>query len=114
MIDAPPPCADQWYLFDSGRRDDHQRAKAICATCPILTECRQTKPPPAFQGTWAGIGYGIHAEPSHKTRPHAHGTVAGYRKHARLNELPCDDCWAAHSEYQKARGREQRRKEKVA
>lgn len=112
--DTQPPCFGLHKLFDSGFRHDHQRAKAICADCPLITTCRTTPAPPDFQGTWAGIGYGIHAEHSHRTRPHQHGTSSGYRKHLRLHELPCDDCYTAHSTTQRERGREQRAKGKSA
>jgi hypothetical protein len=104
--DDTTPCFGKSALFDSAQRADHIKAKAICATCPIIDACRKLDVSPEFVGTWAGIGYRIY--PERQSGPLVHGTVAGYRKHIRRGDLPCDDCYLAHSEYQKARGRKKR------
>lgn len=39
------PCAGLWELFDSRRPANHRKARAICATCPLVAEC---KPPERF------------------------------------------------------------------
>lgn len=33
------PCAEHVALFDSRRMADHRRARAYCATCPMLSRC---------------------------------------------------------------------------
>ena len=57
-----PPCDGQWNLFDSTEPRAHAKARALCATCPILTECYErlqlslnidTSAKP--RGTWAGM-----------------------------------------------------------
>lgn len=58
-------CVGRHALFDSTRPEDHNEARAICATCPVIDACRQrladmkaiaayyTQP----EGTWAGELY---------------------------------------------------------
>lgn len=58
-----PACAGKWDLFDSQEPSAHQQAAGICATCPMLRECKAELATakllaPAGQagpsGTWAG------------------------------------------------------------
>ena len=60
-----PPCTGQWKLFDSTEPRDHAKARALCATCPMLHECYErlqlsiavdTSAKP--RGTWAGMSFG--------------------------------------------------------
>jgi hypothetical protein len=60
-------CVGRHRLFDSTNRDDHRKARAICAECPVLGWCAQraevlkrsrssgVRP---LTGTWAGRLYG--------------------------------------------------------
>lgn len=58
------PCAGKSYLFDATDKRSHQAARAICATCPFITECRELLIATQRQsscanggpeGTWAGL-----------------------------------------------------------
>lgn len=66
-MSALPPCAGLWRLFDSTDDADHERAAALCATCPMIDACRERRDlaarkvagrgHPMFygpRGTWAG------------------------------------------------------------
>jgi len=62
-MNARPACEGRWELFDSLEPSAHEQAAAICATCPMLRECRaelataKLLAPAAYagpQGTWAG------------------------------------------------------------
>jgi hypothetical protein len=63
-----PPCAGKADLFDSTHWADHTKAATLCATCPLIEECR-TKvkeaqkaalyPLQDVRGTWAGKLYGL-------------------------------------------------------
>jgi hypothetical protein len=105
--DAQIGCANKVELFMSTQPEAHQRARAICKTCPALLACRKTTPGPTdhFEGTWAGLGYGIRTErPRRKTpdqlAPINHGTVGGASKHRRLDVPMCEPCADALSAYQ--------------
>lgn len=59
-------CAGLWWLFDSTSRQDHERARAICDTCPMRAQCasiaenapRGPGGTRCLEGTWAGKLYG--------------------------------------------------------
>lgn len=65
--DAETACANQFDLFTSTQAGAHERAKTLCKSCPVFDACSKLRPKPdEFDGTWAGVGYGIR-----KTRTHA-------------------------------------------
>lgn len=96
---APHP-TDWWY--DPAH---HDRARAICATCPVAGQClalatanRET------HGMWAGLTDAALQRVTGgrrwlKTSPVACGTYFGYRRHIRRDEPPCDECRAACERY---------------
>lgn len=59
----PLPCQGRAKLFDSTWPTDHQAAKKLCATCPIIHACRQHLQAVTAAmtcgerpvGTWAGL-----------------------------------------------------------
>lgn len=55
--DRAARCVGMHDLFDSTDLADHERAKAICADCPIAEACRATRTPGAH-GTWGGRLFG--------------------------------------------------------
>lgn len=78
LFEIEPPCAGQHRLFDSVWPDDHEKAAAICDTCPLQGNwCRDrlTEAVAAahsnggepriegtwnrIEGTWNGQGFGI-------------------------------------------------------
>jgi hypothetical protein len=106
------PCVGRPWLWDSTDWWDHQAAAAECHKCPAIDACRnllaevQGEISPAMRaagggcsGTWAGELVGK-SEPT--TGP-ACGSDAGYYRHRRQDETPCEDCWEAHSVAESAR-----------
>lgn len=90
-------CRDRdlsWWFPWNEHAKAAQRAIAVCAGCPVLSECAHYADGiGAHYGIWAGVyrleqrGY----QQSHlQLKPH--GTVAAYRRHARHGEQPCDLC----------------------
>lgn len=92
-------------IFFSERGDSRPvaAAKAICATCPVADECLQWaidtgcrvgifggKTPRERQG----LKYGSY-------RPVKCGTTAGFARHYRLGEQPCQACAEARRAYQR-------------
>lgn len=70
------------------------RAKAVCATCPVIEQCRAQRADEAQHGgVWGGMSPtdddGI-----------VHDTYAGYRRHCRNGETACDPCRLAYNAYQ--------------
>jgi len=83
------------------------RAKAVCATCPVIDQCREhADAETQHGGVWAGVSVNT-------ARTIDHGTAKGYRQHYRRGESPCDDCKhaynAAVAARRKAAGTEARR-----
>lgn len=114
------------------------RAKAICAGCDVRAECLAyalTSPRERF-GIWGGLStnervslrLGDPAPPVRFAEPQTspveridrrrrgipHGTEAGYRGHQRHGEAPCQECRAAHSQFQKSKPSYQARRRAVA
>lgn len=55
--DVDPACAGQWKLFDSPKRSDHERARALCDVCPTFALCELSldhEDHRIIVGTWAG------------------------------------------------------------
>lgn len=102
-------------------------AQRVCADCPVADECARwatLEQPNA--GMYAGVlwhrGHPVKRHvteipanrlyemrsttvgtPRRRGRPPTeiiHGTNAGYRAHLRRGETPCDDCYAAHRQYE--------------
>ena len=79
-----------------------RQAKAICATCPVLDECRQYGLEGREKyGIWGGMTeferrqyLRTHVVP--RRIVHTHGTAAAIRRHRYLGEPLCAQCqWAA-------------------
>lgn len=97
------PCYGKWELFDSTDPADHQVAKAICATCPLLVGCmellaetqRTASTAGGPEGTWAGQ-YLV----SGRNRPPAPcGTERAYQRHRSSREPYDEACRDAHNEH---------------
>ena len=101
-------------------------ALALCDLCPVKTECLDTamnaehgNAAAGRHGIWGGLLPHERAELARPTRrrylvqPISHGTNAGYEAHRRREEMPCDECRAAHSRSSADR-EARRRREKVA
>lgn len=78
------------------------KAKAICANCPVIDQCRQwamQTPDPAVALVAGGLTpkerNALHNRPRAKTAEC--GTDSGWYKHRRLNEPTCQPCRLAHN-----------------
>lgn len=101
------PCFGQSALFDSTDLIDHRKAVDICATCPVIEECRKQLddairahgygPYVGPRGTWAGKF--LNAKPRAKKDHASCGTISGKRRHARIGEPSCDLCREAAVAY---------------
>ena len=103
-------------LFFTDTAAAQREAKAVCATCPVRTECledeldRMTRDGATtygvIGGTTASERTRIHRDRTRSLRssqygptprPIEHNTHRGYRAHHRRGETPCDPCKAAHA-----------------
>lgn len=87
-------------------RDKHgqRHAAAICATCPVQTQCaKYAEQTGATHGTWAGQYHKPKTYQPPTSNPINHGTEAGSKAHYRRGEKPCDRCQTALWEARKRR-----------
>lgn len=99
-------CRGLTPLFYSDIPADLERAKAVCAICPVSNECREAGKTEAF-GVWGGQSAsdrGARRGVVGPKRRHSwkHGTVNGYEAHMRAGESACDDCVQASREYRRS------------
>lgn len=97
-----------------------RHAKAICATCPVIDDCRSHAYTVATEvdldGIWAGetkFERRVAMRALHLTirrvgssgpkRQRQHGTHTGYEQHRRFGEPVCDACREAVNRYQRER-----------
>ena len=90
---------DTGHLFFPTSGQHSTKAKAICQTCPVITQCRDyaVTSPNLLRGVWGGMSEdeleSARRKAGTKTRKVAScGTGAGYRAHYRDGELPCAAC----------------------
>ena len=95
-----------------GDWDGVQRAKAICASCPVSDQCltEELLRPPGYD--WSGIfggttsrdrqelrkRLGVSEEREHRQFQPC-GTPAAYKRHRRNGEPACEKCLAANRVY---------------
>lgn len=90
---------------------NHAPIFAICAACPVRTQCLQAALDGDEHGVWGGtseaertrikhgqIGY-VRRPSGMRQRPIVHGTPGGYQAHYRRHTPPCDQCREAHNAY---------------
>ena len=95
-------------LMYPNRGDQSATTKAMCATCPVRTECAE-----AGQSEYFGIWGGEDAEQRAANRQQrnkptpvrTHGTISGYEAHRRRGEVPvtCTACVEGHDRYHSER-----------
>jgi WhiB family redox-sensing transcriptional regulator len=85
-------------------------AKAICAKCDVIDDCRAyalEQDVAALQGVWGGLTQGerrkIRADLGLNVALQPCGTRAAYIRHRANDEHPCDDCQRANVDYHAAR-----------
>lgn len=101
-------------------RGDHagtERAKAVCAGCPVLNECREYAIEYRLIGVWGGTsGKERRAVIRARNRvpaprpmlPEQHGSPSGYNLHRNRGEAPCRACRDARTAYEVERRRQVR------
>lgn len=91
-------------VFFPARGEPTDGAKAICADCPVQTQCA------AYgmgdrHGIWGGLSERERrtirrTNPlPRKVKPINHGTVSGYSRHRVRGEEPCADCKHAQAQH---------------
>lgn len=99
--DHPDP--DSFFPSLTGVAGQRQAAAAaaVCNTCPVSAQCQaHKKHTGSASGVWGGRRSVVkNAAPSSggPQRSQLHGTDAGYTRHYRRGEKPCQACLAAHS-----------------
>lgn len=92
---------DVFYPADTHRRDAWDLAAAWCAICPVRADCATEHD---GHGMWGGLSEadelgqrGARRRATPAPVPYeGHGTAAGYRRHYRHGEVPCDPCRTAN------------------
>lgn len=106
---ADAACRGATTLFFPERGKNANEPRKICDTCPVAEPClQQAIDTNETLGIWAGTSprqrRKIGPNRNLELRPiNNHGTHAGYIRHHRRNEEPCDDCRRAHNRYQQGR-----------
>ena len=88
----------------------------VCAACPVRKQCLQHALDNDELGIWGGTSERERERMRRGTRPLgrrviefvAHGDIAGYQRHIRLFDPPCDACRIARNAYESDRRRERR------
>jgi len=93
-------------------------AKAICATCPVVDTCLEYALANHLDGVWGNTNGRERRrlrprKSGRQPQPIEHGTMQGYRAHARRHDPACEPCLAAKRRYS-ADERAARRGEQVA
>lgn len=109
LVDEIPACFGLHHHFDKVDEQVHEGCKLICQSCPVLDKCaalrdRYLERGIYIEGTWAGqlVGY---REPTVRA---SCGQPHGAQMHRNAREFPCDACWAARRDYERARARRRR------
>ena len=98
------------FFPEVGELHSAQIAKAVCGSCPVQADClvevltmRQDW---SQHGIWAGTSpkdrRGMRTKNSGPRQPARCGTAAGYNRHRRADEQPCQACREAHNRSQQA------------
>lgn len=77
---------DLFFSSQPGYR--HAEARAICDTCPVISDCQEHAQDERF-GVWAG---NLKTSKAQGPRPINHGTNGGYRTHQRRGIPQCWEC----------------------
>lgn len=89
----------------SQRRRKIAAAKAVCATCPLRTECLERELDVMADGLPSMGVFGGTTESERRQlveRRPPHGSDRGYHAHKERGDEPCDECRRAHNRSQAA------------
>jgi len=105
---ARASCVGLWAIFDAAVGSKRQRdtARAICAGCPVSTECGQWAAAEELGGVFAGRHRAARRTRSGAPDPTRCGEAGNYRKGCRCGS--CTAAWAAYRRAEKKRTREMR------
>lgn len=81
-----------------------KKAKAVCAVCPVINECREYALPDAsLSGTWGGMSERdrMTARRAIEKQPAPHGTRRGYEAHLKTKTPVCQECREAKNAYER-------------
>ena len=107
VADAVCGQTDPEVFFPEKGGNSARQAKAICAECPVLDQCREyalAQDAMSLHGVWGGTtqderrkiraGLGLNVK---QLQPC--GTRAAYNRHLAAGEEPCEDCTRANFNY---------------
>lgn len=84
-----------WF---TDQRTEIAACKAICATCPVKTDClTHAIDAGETHGIWGGLRH-TERDGRRAPTPIAHGTPAGYQAHRRRFEPACPACRRANAD----------------
>ena len=108
-----------WWHPPRGANHNTDKAKAICADCPVADEClTYAIDNGERRGIWGGVSIDTHRRRQAKALtpkpprspgrpfvalPIAHGTNGGYQQEKHRGLTPCDECREARNAYRRAR-----------
>lgn len=75
----------------TGRAARMEKAKALCAQCPVIEECEEHAKGDRY-GVWAGRLMSSRTKRERVPAPIVHGTNGGYRTHQRRGIPACWEC----------------------
>jgi hypothetical protein len=106
MLDPDRHCKGSTLMFPEDSRGVIA-ARRICFPpggdpCPVWQQCKEYALTNKIEhGVWAGMSMRARIRTRRgelpAREPVEHGTDAGYNRHYRHHERPCDDCTQAHS-----------------
>ena len=98
MVHAPCRGQDNLFFPPSSRHvSTIEAAQAICATCPVFSECSQyAEEMNVSYGVWAGEFIDVKNFKTVRELSPC-GTQAAYARHLRRKERPCERCKAANT-----------------
>jgi WhiB family transcriptional regulator, redox-sensing transcriptional regulator len=101
--------AEDPELFFPRTLEEERAAKAVCATCPVLNDCREhvlaLAAEQPVEGVWAAMTTADRNREMRLLDTTRCGTREGHAQHRRLKELPCRRCraWWANEERKRHR-----------
>lgn len=103
-------------LFTSNRQAEVAKAKAICATCPLVQACLKDALERGERGVWGGTTaaerLGLKSKRrGPKPQPVKHGTNGGYQAHLKRGEVACKPCKAGAAKYKRSQIKPKRKRE---
>ena len=82
-------------------------SRAICRTCPVISECAAYAIENNLEGVWGGTTdrerSALRSAPKRRApEEYTHGTQHGYQRHKLFGEEPCAECVAGNKAANKA------------